>query len=47
MQDGRTALSLAAERGYIRIIERLITAESDICAVDKVRECIIDGVAVV
>ena len=37
-QDGCTALSLAAEKGYTRICERLVAAEADICVVDKVRE---------
>ena len=37
LQDGRTALSVAAEKGNIRIVERLTAAGADACAAAKVR----------
>ena len=43
-QDGRTALSWAAEKGHVAILLRLIAAGADPSAADKVG-CVIAGPA--
>ena len=37
VQDGRTALSVAAEKGYTHIVERLTAAGANPCVADEVR----------
>ena len=43
IQDGRTSLSLAAESGHTRIVERLVTAGADPCAKDSIVEVQFEG----